>query len=82
MCRDILAGWTSGESRAMRTRLLILLSLLLFAGYAAAAENMAAVYIALGCHAIIYLLHAIEVKLNRLLDHYGISVPDYEIAKG
>jgi hypothetical protein len=67
--------------RHMRTRVLILLSLLLFAGIAGYADNLAAVYVAAGAHAIIYLLHTIEVKLNRLLDHYGILVTDAEIAR-
>jgi hypothetical protein len=65
----------------MRTRLLIGLSLLLFGGSALYVDNLAAAYVALGCHAIIYLLHTIEVKLNRLLDHHGILVTDAEIAR-
>jgi hypothetical protein len=66
----------------VRTRLLILLSLLLFVGPVAYANNIAAMYVALGAHAIIYLLHTIEVKLNRLLDHHGILVTDAEVARG
>ena len=34
-----------------------------------------------GVYAILYTLHAIEVKLNKLLDHFDLSVPDWEIAK-
>lgn len=48
--------------------------------YAAYQQDLAAIYIALAWGGISILLHAIEVKLNRLLDRQGISVPDYEIA--
>jgi hypothetical protein len=65
----------------MTTRGLIFFSLLLFGGGAIYENNLAAGYIALGTHAIIFLLHTIEVKLNRLLDHYGIVVSDAEIAR-
>jgi hypothetical protein len=65
----------------VRTRVLILFSLLFWGGGAAYANDLAAVYVAVGTHAIIYLLHTIEVKLNRLLDHYRILVTDAEIAR-
>ena len=42
--------------------------------YAAYANNLAGMYSALGFGFVVYLQHVIEVKLNRLLDHYGISV--------
>jgi hypothetical protein len=50
-------------------------------GAASYANNLAAVYAACGAYAILYVLHAVEVKLNRLLDHHGLAVPDYDIAK-
>jgi hypothetical protein len=65
----------------MRTRVLIGLSLLLFGGAAVYVDNLAATYVAVGTHAIVYLLHAVEVKLNRLLDHQGIVITDAEIAR-
>jgi hypothetical protein len=65
----------------MRTRVLIGLSLLFFGGLAVHVENLAAGYVALGTHAIIYLLHAMEVKLNRLLDYHNIFISDAEIAR-
>jgi hypothetical protein len=43
--------------------------------------NLAAVYVAIGVGAIVYLLHTIEFKVNRLLDERGIHVIDTEIAK-
>jgi hypothetical protein len=48
---------------------------------AVCAADLGAAYIAIVGYAIIYLLHAIEVKLNKLLDHYAIVVPDYELAR-
>lgn len=50
-------------------------------GIAAYSQDLAAVYVAAGVYMIIYLLNAIEVKLNKLLDHQGLSVPFYEIQK-
>lgn len=44
-------------------------------------HNLAAVYVAFGVGAVTFQLHAIEVKLNRLLDRHGITVPDSEIAR-
>jgi len=63
----------------MRTRVVIFLSLLFWGGIAVCKDNMAAIYVVVGVHAIIYLLHTIDVKLNRLPDHYGILVADAEI---
>lgn len=65
----------------MRTRTMIGVSAALFVALAIYVQDFAAVYVAAGVHALAYLLHAIEVKLNKLLDHYGISVPDWQIAK-
>ena len=65
----------------MRTRTLIGLyttAAVVLAGYQ---RDLGAVYIALGVGGLIYHLHAIEVKINRLLDHYGITVWDSDIAK-
>ena len=56
----------------MRTRIYI--GVVLVAGLAGAsyAEDLAAWYVAIAGSAIVYLLHAIEFKLNKLLDHHGI----------
>jgi hypothetical protein len=65
----------------MRTRWMIGIVLLVGTGVALHNENLAAAYVALaGCFAA-YMLHAIEVKLNKLLDHHGIHVSDAEIAR-
>lgn len=39
-----------------------------------AGSDLAALYVALVGPAILYTLHVIEVKLNRLLDERGITV--------
>lgn len=65
----------------MRTRVAISLITLLFALAAWREGNMAAVYVAIGTGLIAYLLHAIEVKINRMLDDRGISVTDADIAR-
>ncbi|WP_038974142.1 hypothetical protein [Bradyrhizobium genomosp. III] len=65
----------------MSTRLLILI----FGGGAFAvavhANDLSAMYIALLASFIIYLLHTLEFKLNKLLDHYSIRVWDSDISK-
>jgi len=65
----------------MSTRFLILI----FGGaafvLAAYSKDLSAMYIALFATFIIYLLHTIEFKLNKLLDHYGIRIWDSDIAK-
>jgi hypothetical protein len=65
----------------MSTRGLIFIfgiAAMVLAGYA---NNLAAMYVSLFSTFIIYLLHTLEVKLNRLLDHYGITVWDSDIDK-
>jgi hypothetical protein len=57
---------------------IICLGAILFATYK---DNLAATYIAAAAFAIIYLLHTIEFKLNRLLDHERIFVGDADIAR-
>jgi hypothetical protein len=44
-------------------------------------DNMAAYYVAIGTWILLYQLHAMEFKLNKLLDHHGVIVWDDEIAK-
>jgi hypothetical protein len=51
---------------------------LIYAGYR---DDLAAVYVASAALWIMWVLHAIEVKLNRLLDYHGVHVTDAEIAK-
>ncbi len=65
----------------MRTRAwigLFTIAAVLFAGHE---HDLAAIYAAIAWGAISFHLHAIEVKINRLLDYYRIIVPDNEIAK-
>jgi hypothetical protein len=57
---------------------MICLGAILYAGYR---DNLAATYVAAAAFAIIYLLHTIEFKLDRLLDHQGIFVGDGDIAR-
>lgn len=38
--------------------------------------------IIIGMHVLLWYAHKIEVKLNRLLDHYGIVVTKQEIDNG
>jgi hypothetical protein len=65
----------------MSTRLLIII----FGGaamvLAGSVDNLAAMYVSVFSTMIIYLLHTLEVKLNRLLDHHGITVWDSDISK-
>lgn len=65
----------------MRTRVKI--GLFTFAGIVAAVteHDLAAMYVAITAGALIYLLHAIEAKINLLLDHAGIAVRDIDIGK-
>lgn len=64
----------------MRTRVLIGLVGAIFAAVAAFNRDLAALYVAVGTTAVVFLLHAIEYKLNRLLDAARVRVPDREIA--
>ena len=65
----------------MTTRHWIVIVTIAAAVYAGSKGDIAAVYIAIGVGALTFHLHAIEVKVNRLLDHCGITVWDSEIAK-
>jgi hypothetical protein len=40
-----------------------------------------AFYIAIAWGSVTYVLHGVEFKLNRLLDHHGIDVSPHDIAK-
>lgn len=51
---------------------------LVLAGYA---DNLAAMYSALGFGGVVYLLHVIEMKLNKLLEHHGLFVSTHDIAR-
>jgi hypothetical protein len=51
-------------------------------GIAAYQKDLAAIYIAAGVYMLLYMLNAIEMKLNKLLDHHDLSVPFYEIKEG
>jgi hypothetical protein len=62
-----------------RTKLLLaMVAAMVVAGYD---KNLVAMFVAGGTYLILFQLHALEVKLNRLLDDRGISVPDWDIAK-
>lgn len=65
----------------MATRTWIVLFTIAGAVAAGSARDLAAFYVALVGGAIVYLLHAIEFKINRLLDQQRIRVPDRDIAK-
>lgn len=63
----------------MNFRLGVFVSFLVFTGLAAYQENLAAFYVSWGAHFIIYQLHAVEVKVNKLLDAQGIRVTQIDI---
>ncbi len=65
----------------MRTR--VSLGLVVVAAIAVAIHfgDLAAAYVAIAGGAIVVLLHAIEFKINKLLDERGIRVYDDEIAR-
>jgi hypothetical protein len=65
----------------MRTRVSIGILSLGAAAFAGLQSNLAAAYVALGVGAILYVLHSIEFKINKLLDERQIRVLDSEIAK-
>ncbi len=65
----------------MSTRILIGLTCGLFLAGAVYQGNAAASYVALGVWAILYLLHTVEFKLNKLLDPHEIHVMDSDIAR-
>ena len=65
----------------MATRNWLIAISVIAAVYAGHEHNLAAMYIALAWGGLSIHLHAIEVKLNRLLNDRGVSVPDYEIAR-
>lgn len=55
------------------------ISAVFWTGLAAIAEDLAAAYVSLSAHVIFYWGHAVEMKLNKLLDQFHLSVPQYEI---
>jgi hypothetical protein len=61
------------------TRIWILAGFLAFFAYAAYKENMAAQYVAIGTSMILYGLHTIEAKLNKLLSHASLPVGRSEL---
>ena len=65
----------------MKTRVIIGLVTLAAVIGAAYKNDLAAVYVAVGVGAVVYLLHTIEFKVNLLLDHYGIQVTDRDISR-
>jgi hypothetical protein len=69
------------ELPVMGTRTWVIIIASVAAIYAGHEHSLAGIYIALAWGGITILLHAIEVKLNKLLDHYGITVWDSDVAK-
>ncbi|UWU66115.1 hypothetical protein [Bradyrhizobium sp. NC92] len=65
----------------MSTRILIFIFGAAAFAVASYEKNLPAMMIAVFSTFIIYLLHTIGFKLNKLLDHYGIRVWDSDIAK-
>jgi hypothetical protein len=65
----------------MRTRTWIGLATACAGAFAAYKEDLAAFYIAIAWGSLAYVLHGVEFKLNRLLDHYGIVVTPDDVAK-
>jgi xanthine/uracil permease len=65
----------------MRTRTLIAVATVAGMAGAIVEHNLAAMYVALSAGGVFYMLHAIEVKINKLLDHHRITVGDGEIAR-
>lgn len=41
-------------------------------------SDLAALYVAIAAPMLLYMLHVVEVKLNRLLDYHDIYVSDKE----
>lgn len=65
----------------MKSRHMIWLVTFGMAAGAAWHGNLAAVYTAFIGGAIFAILHAIEFKLNRLLDHHSIRVSDRDLSE-
>ena len=65
----------------MSTRFLIFIFGAAAFAVASYEKNLAAMMIAVFSTFILYLLHTLEFKLNKLLDHHDIRVWDDEIAK-
>lgn len=63
------------------TRKLILASGIVWVGGALYYGSPTIAAIAAGTHVIFFGLHAIEVRLNKLLDHHGIRVTDRDLAE-
>ncbi len=61
------------------TRAIIGISVFAAVLYAAHSKDLAAIYVALGVGLVVAVLHVIEVKVNRLLDHLGIVVRNEDL---
>lgn len=68
-------------SGPMPTRVLIWAAALAVAAYAVWINNLTLAAVAVGLGVVVHLLHAIEFKLNKLLDHFSIFVNDRDISK-
>lgn len=65
----------------LSTKTILMLSCAFWTWLAMYHENLAATYVSLAAHWLTFLVHAIEVKINRLLDDRGITVYPDEIAR-
>jgi hypothetical protein len=65
----------------MSTRWIIGIAIIITLEIAVTAKDLAACYVAIIGGAIVYLLHTIEFKLNKLLTENDITIWDDEIAK-
>ena len=65
----------------MSTRILIGIAVMAMLYGAYQDHNLAATYISIVGGVVVYLLHTIEFKLNKLLDYYGLKVSDRDISR-
>lgn len=65
----------------MKTRTLIFGNCALWVAGAAYIGNWTIVVVALMAHVLFLVLHNIEVKVNKLLEHNGIFVADKDLAE-
>jgi len=63
------------------TKNLFIVSAVLWTGVAVLLNDIAAIYISLAAHGMIWFLHKIEIKLNKLLDNQGLFVSEQEMSK-
>ena len=65
----------------MKTKNLLIVGAVFWTGVAVLVNDIAAIYISLAAHGIIWFLHRIEIKLNKLLDNQGFFVSEQELSE-